>query len=129
MPFIGFSQIPTGYYDGTSALTGYSLKSKLHDIISKNTISWHYSDLQNFYNQTDIDKYYDYDASNTTYLLDMYSNNPTGTTAYHYTNAQIIGSANAEGLGWNREHMMPQSTFNSNYPMYSDLFFVNVPIF
>ena len=45
----------------------------------------------------------------------MYSNNPTGTTAYHYTNAQIIGSANAEGLGWNREHMMPQSTFNSNY--------------
>ena len=124
VPFIGFSQIPTGYYDGTSALTGYSLKSKLHDIISKNTISWHYSDLQNFYNQTDIDKYYDYDASNTTYLLDMYSNNPTGTTAYHYTNAQIIGSANAEGLGWNREHMMPQSTFNSNYPMYSDLFFV-----
>lgn len=124
IPSIGFSQIPAGYYDGTSALTGYSLKSKLHDIISKKNISWHYGDLQTFYNQTDIDKYYDYDASNTTILLDMYSNNPTGTTAYHYTNAQMIGSANAEGLGWNREHMMPQSSFNSNYPMYSDLFFV-----
>ncbi|KIA90720.1 endonuclease [Kaistella jeonii] len=124
IPCIGFAQIPSGYYDGTSTLTGYSLKSKLHDIIAKKTISWHYGDLQNFYNQTDVDKYYDYDASNTTILLDMYSNNPTGTTAYHYTSAQMIGSANAEGLGWNREHMMPQSSFNSNYPMYSDLFFV-----
>jgi endonuclease I len=124
LPILGFSQIPAGYYDGTSTLTGYSLKSKLHDIISKKSISWHYSDLQNFYNQTDLDKYYDYDATNTSILLDIYSNNPTGTTAYHYTSAQMIGSASAEGLGWNREHMMPQSSFNSNYPMYSDLFFV-----
>ncbi len=124
IPVLAFSQAPVNYYNGTSGLTGYSLKSKLHDIISAKTVSWHYSDLQNYYNQTDIDKYYDYDATNTTYLLDIYSNNPTGTTGYHYTSAQMIGSANAEGLGWNREHMLPQSSFNSNYPMYSDLFFV-----
>ncbi|QBO59403.1 endonuclease [Chryseobacterium salivictor] len=124
LPVFFFSQSPTNYYDGTSGLNGYELKSKLHDIISSKTITWHYGDLPNFYGQTDVDHYYDYDASNTTYLLDMYSNNPNGTTAYHYTKENLISSAATEGLGYNREHMMPQSSFNSNYPMYSDLFFV-----
>lgn len=123
-PAFLFSQAPANYYDGTSGVTGYELKSKLHDIVSTKTITWHYGDLPNFYGQTDLDQYYDYDASNTTYLLDIYSNNPTGTTAYHYTKENLISSAGAEGLGYNREHMMPQSSFNSNYPMYSDLFFV-----
>ena len=123
-PAFLFSQAPANYYDGTSGITGYELKSKLHDIVSTKTITWHYGDLPNFYGQTDLDKYYDYDYSNTTYLLDIYSNNPTGTTAYHYTKENLISSVGAEGLGYNREHMMPQSSFNSNYPMYSDLFFV-----
>lgn len=123
-PAIISAQAPEGYYSGTESLSGYALKSKLHDIISTKTYNYHYDDLKTLYGQTDIDKYYDYDASNSTYLLDIYSNNPTGTTAYHYTLSNIIGSANAEGLGWNREHMMPQSSFNSAYPMYSDLFFV-----
>ncbi|WHF52557.1 endonuclease [Chryseobacterium gotjawalense] len=124
LPASFFSQSPTNYYDGTSGLNGYELKSKLHDIISAKTIAWHYGDLPNFYGQTDVDHYYDYDVSNNTYLLDMYSNNPNGTTAYHYTKENLISSAATEGLGYNREHMMPQSSFNSNYPMYSDLFFV-----
>lgn len=124
LPFVAYAQLPANYYDGTSGLTGYALKSKLHDIIAAKNINWHYSDLQNWYNQTDIDRFYDFDSSNNSYLLDIYSSNPTGTTAYHYTNQQMIGSANAEGLGWNREHQMPQSSFNSNYPMYSDLFYV-----
>lgn len=124
IPFLGISQIPAGYYDGTSTLTGYGLKSKLHDIISKKNINWHYGDLSSFYNVTDLDKYYDHNASNTTIYLDIYSEIPSGPDAYEYTEANGIGSASAEGQGWNREHMMPQSTFNSNYPMYSDLFFV-----
>ena len=124
VPALFFSQAPANYYNGTSELNGYELKSKLHDIVSSKTITWHYGDLPNFYGQTDLDQYYDYDSSNTTYLVDMYSNNPTGTTAYHYTKDNLISSAGAEGLGYNREHMMPQSSFNSNYPMYSDLFFV-----
>lgn len=123
-PAILSAQAPEGYYSGTESLSGYALKSKLHDIISTKTYNYHYDDLKTLYGQTDIDRYYDYDASNSTYLLDIYSNNPTGTTAYHYTLNNIIGSANAEGLGWNREHMMPQSSFNNAYPMYSDLFFV-----
>lgn len=118
------AQAPAGYYDGTTSLSGYALKSKLHDIISAKNVNWHYGDLTNYYNQTDLDKYYDHGASNTTILLDMYSEIPTGPDAYEYTTANIIGSASAEGQGWNREHMMPQSTFYSNYPMYSDLFYV-----
>ncbi|WP_226064502.1 endonuclease [Kaistella polysaccharea] len=124
IPTILFSQAPDGYYAGTELLSGYTLKSKLHDIISKKNITWHYGDLPSFYAQTDIDHHYDYDASNRIYLLDLYSNNPTGTTAYHYTVDQLISSASGEGQGYNREHMMPQSTFYSNYPMYSDLYFV-----
>ncbi|MBK1896516.1 endonuclease [Chryseobacterium paridis] len=119
-----YAQIPAGYYDGTTGLTGYALKSKLHDIISVKNISWNYGDLPDYYNQTDLDIYYDHGISNTTLLLDMYSEIPTGPDAYEYTSAQLISSANAEGLGYNREHMMPQSTFYSNYPMYSDLFYV-----
>ena len=124
IPISFLSQIPAGYYDETQNLSGYSLKTKLHDIISKKNINWHYGDLQAFYNQTDLDRYYDHDASNTSILLDIYSEIPTGPDVYEYTTANMIGSANAEGQGWNREHIMPQSSFNSNYPMYSDLFFV-----
>ena len=124
IPISFFSQIPAGYYGETQNLSGYSLKTKLHDIISKKNINWHYGDLQAFYNQTDLDRYYDHDASNTSILLDIYSEIPIGPDVYEYTTANMIGSANAEGQGWNREHMMPQSSFNSNYPMYSDLFFV-----
>lgn len=123
-PIFSLAQAPAEYYSGTENLSGYALKTKLHEIISTKTFNYHYDDLKTLYGQTDLDKYYDYGADNTTYLLDIYSNNPTGTTAYHYSLNNIIGSANAEGLGWNREHMMPQSSFNSAYPMYSDLFFV-----
>lgn len=120
----GFSQAPAGYYDGTASLSGYALKSKLHEIVSGRNITWHYGDLPAFYNQTDLDRYYDHGNANSTILLDIYSENPGGPDAYEYTSANIIGSASAEGQGWNREHMMPQSTYNSNYPMYSDLHYV-----
>ncbi|AYN02461.1 endonuclease [Chryseobacterium sp. 3008163] len=120
-----FAQIPAGYYDGTTDLTGYTLKSKVHEIISANNVNWHYSDLPNYYNQTDLDKYYDHGTSNTSFLLDIYSEIPLGPDAYEYTSANLLsGAGAAEGLGYNREHAVPQSTFNSNYPMYSDLHFV-----
>lgn len=118
------AQAPAGYYDGTVGLSGYALKSKLHDIIAEKNVNWNYGDLPNLYNQTDLDKYYDHGPSNTTILLDMYSENPTGADAYEYTSANLISTSGAEGLGYNREHAVPQSTFNSNYPMYSDLHFV-----
>ncbi|UOE39460.1 endonuclease [Chryseobacterium oryzae] len=118
------AQAPSGYYNGTSGLTGYALKSKLHEIISNKFVNWHYGDLPNFYNQTDLDKYYDHGPSNTTILLDIYSEIPNGPDLYEYTSANVASSASAEGAGYNREHMMPQSTFNGNYPMYSDIFYI-----
>lgn len=120
LPFLLGAQIPSGYYNGTEGLSGYTLKSKLKDIISNKAISWNYGDLPGFYTITDVDRYYENDGS----LLDIYSEIPDGPDAYEYDFTQMIGSASAEGQGWNREHMMPQSTFYSNYPMYSDLFFV-----
>jgi endonuclease I len=118
------AQVPAGYYDGTAGLTGYSLKTKLHDIISVKNINWNYGDLMNYYNQTDLDTYYDHGPNNTTILLDIYSEIPAGADAYEYTSANLTSTSGAEGLGYNREHAVPQSTFNSNYPMYSDLHFV-----
>ncbi|WET50081.1 endonuclease [Chryseobacterium indologenes] len=123
------AQAPAGYYNGTAGLTGYALKSKVHEIISANNVNWHYGDLPALYGQTDLDKYYDHNATNTTYLLDIYSEIPSGPDAYEYTVDQLIGNAGQEGLGYNREHMMPQSTFStsskiSDYPMYSDLNFI-----
>nr|WP_314490921.1 endonuclease [uncultured Chryseobacterium sp.] len=119
-----FAQIPAGYYDGTAGLSGYALKSKIQEIISTKNVSWSYGDLPAYYNQTDLDKYYDHGAANTTILLDIYSEIPSGPDAYEYTSANLISTSGAEGLGYNREHVIPQSTFNSNYPMYSDLHFV-----
>ncbi|KQT18060.1 endonuclease I [Chryseobacterium sp. Leaf404] len=118
------AQAPANYYDGTAGLTGYALKTKLHDIIAAKNINWNYSDLPNYYNQTDLDKYYDYGQGNTTILLDIYSEIPSGSDSYEYTSANLTSTSGAEGLGYNREHAVPQSTFNSNYPMYSDLHFV-----
>lgn len=120
IPSVIFAQIPTGYYDSANGLTGYQLKTALHNIISNKTISWNYSDVGYFYPQTDVDKYYEKDGT----VLDIYSEIPTGPDAYEYNFTQNIGSANKEGLGWNKEHMMPQSTFYSNYPMDSDLNFI-----
>ncbi|WP_433629838.1 endonuclease [Chryseobacterium cucumeris] len=126
------AQVPAGYYDGTAGLTGYALKSKLHDIISEKMVNWHYDDLKVLYGQTDLDKYYDHDASNTQYLLDIYSEIPSGPDSYEYTADQLVAGVGMEGQGYNREHMMPQSTFStsssiSDYPMYSDLNFI-IPV-
>jgi hypothetical protein len=126
------AQAPAGYYNGTAGLTGYALKSKIHDIISDKMINWHYDDLPALYGQTDLDKYYDHGASNTEYLLDIYSEIPAAPDSYEYKVDNLISTAGAEGLGYNREHMMPQSTFStsssiSDYPMYSDLNFI-IPV-
>lgn len=117
IPSILLAQIPSGYYDQTAGLQGYALKSALHEIISKKTISYNYSDVISFYEFTDLDHYYENDGT----VLDLYSEKPDAADAYNYNLIQNISSASQEGQGWNREHGMPQSTFYGLYPMYSDL--------
>lgn len=120
MPFLSLAQIPSGYYNGTDGLTGYTLKTKLHEIISQQIYSYNYSQVDELYAQTDLDKYYENDNT----ILDIYSERPLSADAYSYNLTQNIGSATAEGEGWNKEHGMPQSTFYGLYPLYSDIHYV-----
>lgn len=121
---IGFAQIPTGYYNNATG-TGYILKTNLRNIIDNNTNSAtvaSYGDLWNLYTLVSFrDNYYENNGS----LLDIYSEKPTQIDSYEYTSTtQQCGNYSGEGSCYNREHLIPQSVFNSIYPMYSDAHFV-----
>lgn len=116
-----FAQIPTGYYDGTAGLTGSALKTKLSSIITNGHQDHGYDGLWTAYYTTDRDKYYEKDNT----LLDMYSEKPASTDSYSFTlgsnQCGIGGSYNSEGDCYNREHTIPQSSFNDASPMRNDL--------
>lgn len=115
------AQIPTGYYDGTSGLTGAALKTKLSQIITNGHIAKSYDNLYNGYPKTDTDHYYENDGS----VLDMYSENPTAADPYNYQHGvKKCGNYSSEGDCYNREHVIPQSFFNSASPMVSDIHFI-----
>lgn len=120
VPMIYLAQIPAGYYNGTEGLTGYALKSKVHEIISQKIFSYRYSQIGPLYAYTDLDKYYENDNT----ILDIYSEKPTAAESFNYDLSQNIDSASAEGQGWNKEHGMPQSTYYGMYPMYSDMHYL-----
>lgn len=112
-----FAQIPVGYYNGTAGLSGVTLKNKLHDIISANTVELTYGDLWTAYPTTDERA----DGK----VWDMYSDVPGGTAPYTFTfGTNQCGSYNSEADCYNREHSVPASWFNDNAPMYTDLFHV-----
>lgn len=116
-----FAQIPAGYYDGTSGLTGAPLKTKLKQIITNGHVDHGYNGLWTGYQNTDIDKFYENDNS----VLDIYSENPNGADPYNYTpGSNQCGNYNSEGDCYNREHIVPQSLFNEQPPMVSDIHFI-----
>ncbi|TDE28714.1 T9SS type A sorting domain-containing protein [Flavobacterium ranwuense] len=116
----GIAQIPNGYYTSASG-TGYTLKTQLYNIIKGHTDNG-YSGLYTIYQTSDRDYYFENDAT----ILDMYSENPTGTDPYNYSagTTQRCGSYSTEGDCYNREHIIPQSTFGSAAPMVSDAHFI-----
>ncbi|MDQ1163409.1 endonuclease I/chitodextrinase [Chryseobacterium sp. SORGH_AS 447] len=120
-----FAQIPTGYYDGTAGLTGAALKTKLKQIITNGHVDHGYGGLWNGYQTTDRDNIAMSGYENDNTILDIYSENPNGTDpyTYNYPSGQC-GSYNSEGDCYNREHVVPQSLFNSNAPMVSDINFI-----
>ncbi|WP_100914729.1 endonuclease [Pseudoalteromonas spongiae] len=109
---------PTGYYASTQGLTGFALKTELHNII-KNHNSRGYSAIWGFYDSASRDKYFENDNT----ILDRYSENPTGQDSYNYiavTNQ--CGSYNSEADCYNREHSFPKSWFGGKVePMNSDI--------
>jgi len=111
-----FAQIPAGYYN-TATGTGYTLKTQLYNIIKGHTDNG-YAGLYTTYLTSDIDNFYENDAT----ILDMYSENPSGTDPYNYSSGstQRCGNYSVEGDCYNREHIIPQSTFGSSAPMVSD---------
>lgn len=116
----GFSQPPAGYY-GTATGAGYALKTQLYNIIKGHTVQ-SYAGLYVTYTTSDIDNFYENDGS----ILDMYSENPTGVDPYNFSTGttQRCGNYAAEGDCYNREHIIPQSLFNSASPMVSDAHFI-----
>lgn len=118
---MGYAQPPAGYYNSATG-TGYVLKTQLYNII-KDHNDRGYSGLYTTYTTSDKDFYYENDGT----LLDNYSENPTGPDAYEFTygiNQDDGTGGNNEGERYNREHLIPQSVFNSATPMYSDAHFV-----
>ena len=83
-----------------------------------------YGDMWTLFTQPAFrDNYYENDGS----LLDMYSENPTGADPYSYTStSQQCGNYSREGDCYNREHLIPQSYFDSYAvdPMKKDPFVV-----
>lgn len=112
---------PAGYYN-TATGSGYTLKTQLFNIISANTIDRGYSGLYTTYLTSDRDYYYENDGS----LLDMYTENPTGPECFftYGTNQDDGSGGTAECEKYNREHIIPQSVFQSNAPMHADAHFV-----
>ncbi|QSW88086.1 endonuclease [Flavobacterium endoglycinae] len=117
---IGFAQIPSGYYS-TATGTGYTLKTQLYNIIKDHTNNG-YAGLYTTYQTSDVDNFYENDGT----ILDMYSENPSGTDPYNYTTGttQRCGNYSAEGDCYNREHIIPQSVFNEQFPMVADAHFI-----
>lgn len=121
-----FAQIPTGYYDSATG-TGYTLKTQLKQIIDANddgltNEQFHndqgYDAIDAFIAAYDLDEYYE-TGSNT--ILDIYSENPTGSDPYNYTPVTgECGEYDSEGDCYNKEHVIPQSFFSSNSPMRGD---------
>jgi endonuclease I/chitodextrinase len=117
-----FAQIPSGYYN-TANGTGYTLKTQLYNII-KNHTNLGYQALWVTYATSDRDLFYENDNS----ILDIYSENPTSTDPFTYQyGTNQCGVYVIEGSCYNREHIIPQSIFNSVSPMYEDAHFV-IPV-
>ena len=129
---LGWAQIPSNYYDSANGLSGYTLKTELKNIISTGYQTRTYDQLYDGNGITGSNGYVDTHsdvavASGMNYendgtILDFYSENPSGSDPYNYTHGNNqCGNQSAEGDCYNREHLVPQSSFGSAFPMQSDI--------
>ncbi|MFC4815787.1 MULTISPECIES: endonuclease [unclassified Flavobacterium] len=114
-----FAQAPAGYYNSATG-TGYTLKTQLYNIIKGHTDRG-YAGLWTTYQTSDRDNQNENDNT----IFDLYSENQSGADPYNfaYSTGQC-GTYAVEGDCYNREHMIPQSVFNSSAPMVSDAHFI-----
>ena len=117
------AQIPSGYYNQATGLTGATLKSTLQKIIRNHTRIT-YDALWTAYYTTD-------DKPNGT-VWDVYSDIPDGTAngnppyVFAFGTNQCANTPGIEGVCYNREHTFPKSYWgggtSSSDTMYTDLF-------
>lgn len=119
MSYFSYAQIPAGYYN-TATGTGYTLKTQLYNKIKGHTNKG-YAGLWTTYATSDRDNQYENDNT----IFDYYSENPNGTdpVIFAYSTNQC-GTYTTEGNCYNREHIIPQSVFNSASPMVADAHFI-----
>lgn len=114
-----FAQAPAGYYNSATG-TGYTLKTQLYNIIKGHSDKG-YAGLWTTYQTSDRDNQNENDNT----IFDLYSENQSGSDPYNFTySTDQCGTYSVEGDCYNREHMIPQSVFNSNAPMVSDAHFI-----
>ena len=99
------------YYKDADGKKGAALKTAMFNVIKISKAGWTYDGLKTAYMTTD--------TRTDGYLRDWYSN----ATSYTPGSA-CAGSYSAEGDGYNREHLVPQSWFDKKSPMVSDIFHV-----
>lgn len=119
MGHLVMAQIPSNYYNSAIGLSGYTLKSQLKTVITNGHVNQGYDGLYEGYVTTDTDHYYENDGT----VLDIYSEKPTATDSYNFTHSSgdQCGTYNSEADCYNREHVVPQSVFNEQSPMVSDI--------
>lgn len=111
---MAWAQGPNGsetYYQAANGKKGEALKTAMFNIIKISSAGWSYDGLKEAYKTTD--------KRSDGYLRDWYSN----ATSYTPGSA-FSGGTSAEGLGYNREHLVPQSWFKEASPMKSDIWHV-----
>ena len=106
-----YSQSVNDYYSSISwDLTGASLKTALFNKIKITTAGWSYDGLWEAYKTSDV-------RPDGTHFWDIYSD----WTDYTLNDKRINASYKKEGDSINREHVIPQSSFNEAAPMKSDI--------
>lgn len=108
--WVDSSDIP--YYNGVDTSSPSNLETWLHNKISSGTTDVGYDGLWTAYASTDC-------KPGTNLIWDMYSDED-----FECGGSKQGHSYSKEGDGYNREHTIPQSWFNENSPMKSDLFHV-----
>lgn len=106
-----YNQSINDYYSSINwNQTGATLKTALFNKIKITTAGWSYDGLWEAYKSTDV-------RPDGTHFWDIYSD----TTMYTLNDSRINHSYKKEGDSINREHVIPQSSFNEAAPMKSDV--------
>lgn len=111
-----YAQGPNGsavYYRNANGACGEALKTAMFDIIKSPNVT-SYDGLKKAYIKTD--------TRPDGYLRDWYS-----SVSSHEPGSNFSAANKEESVGYNREHLFPQSWFNSATPMMSDIVHV-VPV-